>query len=54
MSGTKEQIGRSRRIVNVSRKAMRDMKRSTSKARRREAKRDPEDAATKGYKGWYD
>ena len=53
MSGVKEQAGRQRHIVNIGRKAMKAMKRSTSKARRREARRDPEDAPKKnGYKGW--
>lgn len=51
---TTEQVGRARRYVKIGPKEMRFLKAQTSRLRRREGKRDPENAATKGYRGWRD
>ncbi len=49
MSYPNEQIGDSRRWVNA---AWHYIKKQTARLRRRQAKRDPENAPTRGYRGW--
>ncbi len=49
MGHPNEQIGRDRRIINA---AWHAIKKATSRLRRRQAKRDPENAPTRGFRGW--